>query len=127
MNSKLLLLALGSALVVTGAVYVGMPKDTEVKINCMALMKSRFEVGKSAVIQNQDGGLFVLTGHEGAVRFSGFVGPRSAQTLETDMIQQGLVDVSVSTEGQCVSDSGLVYTLVKGEYSLPPKPQPEKI
>lgn len=93
------------------------------KPHCVSLMRSLFEPGRSMVMNNSDGGIFVLTGANGAVEFHGFVGPSTAKTLKSEMINQGLIRVHVDIDGTCMADSGLEYTLVSGEYSIRPQQQ----
>lgn len=104
-----------------GAVVYNLNSDS--KPHCVNLMRTLFEPGRSMVMNNSDGGVFVLTGANGAIEFHGFVGPSTAKTLKSEMINQGLIRVHVNIDGTCMADSGLEYTLVSGEYSIQPQQQ----
>ena len=128
MKLKLAAVTLISSLALTGLIYVasnGLMSSQPA--NCTAILKSRYLHGQSAVMPNSDGGLFVLTGSEGSVLFTGFVGPKTALSLKNDMLDQGLIQVNVETEGQCVTDSGVIFTLVSGQYSIPQQPEADPI
>lgn len=96
--------------------------------NCRSLVLERAnKVSQKMVIPNGDGGVFLLSqGSEPMqIVFYGFIGPVTATTLKTEMIEVGLQDVRVSVSGHCSADNGLLYTVVYGAYKTAPQPQPE--
>lgn len=96
-------------------------------VRCNALLQERAsEAEQKMLMSNSDGGLFLLTkGVEPAqVLFIGYVGPITAEGLRTDMINSGLNKVKVETDGKCVSEGGLEYTVVVGSYSIPQPQDP---
>ena len=96
--------------------------------NCRSLVLERAnKVTQKMIMPNGDGGVFLLSrGPEPMqIVFYGFIGPTTATTLQSEMIEVGLQDVRVSVSGHCSADNGLLYTVVYGAYKTAPQPQPE--
>ena len=96
--------------------------------NCRSLVLERAnKVTQKMIMPNDDGGVFLLSrGPEPMqIVFYGFVGPSTATTLQTEMVEVGLQDVRVNVSGHCSADNGLLYTIVHGAYKTAPQPQPE--
>lgn len=128
LNTALIVVTGLSALTagVMSIILATMPNEP---VSCIKMLKSRAEeVEQKIVLPNQDGGLFLMMqgGQPNTVLFKGYVGPKSADLLKDQMVESGLLSVSVKTEGTCEAESGLVYTVVSGSYIVPP-PAPEPI
>lgn len=95
---------------------------------CIDVLKAEAnKVEQKMAMPNSDGGLYLLTQGDKTdrVNFLGYVGPKSVEKVEPMMVENGLLNVSVKTVGQCETDGGLVYTLVSGHYDVPEqKPDP---
>lgn len=95
--------------------------------SCNGLLQERAnEAEQKMLMNNSDGGLYLLTkGPENnQVLFIGYVGPESSKRLRDEMLNAGLSKVHVETEGTCVSEGGLKYTVVTGSYVTAPQPDP---
>jgi hypothetical protein len=90
------------------------------------LMEKASEVERKMLMQNSDGGLYLMTEgvEERQILFIGYVGPVSAEQLRVQMINAGLSKVHVETDGICVSEGGLEYTVVTGSYITAAQPDP---
>jgi len=74
---------------------------------------------RKMIMPNRDGGVFLLLQEEtGGVRFIGYIGPKSAESLAEDMAKSGLLQIRVENTGQCEAESGLIYTVVEGNYMI---------
>lgn len=96
-------------------------------VNCNSLLQEKAnDADQKMLMSNSDGGLYLLTKgpEQNQVLFIGYVGPHSAEILKSEMIDAGLSKVKVETEGTCVSEGGLKYTVVTGSYITQPKPDP---
>jgi len=94
--------------------------------NCRSLVLERAnKVTQKMIMPNGDGGVFLLSrGPEPMqIVFYGFIGPTTATTLQSEMIEVGLQDVSVDVSGHCSADNGLLYTVVYGAYKTAPQPE----
>lgn len=90
------------------------------------LRKSAETESQKMLLPNKDGGLFLLINKDTHVQFIGYLGPKSIETLASEMTNAGLLQVDVKKEGQCVAENGLVYTLATGTY-VPAAPKPDPI
>lgn len=90
------------------------------------LMEKASEVERKMLMQNSDGGLYLMTEgvEERQILFIGYVGPASAEQLRVQMINAGLSKVHVETDGTCLSEGGLEYTVVTGSYVTAAQPDP---
>jgi len=121
---------IGIGLTVLGFIGFGvvMMLPSKAPPNCRSLVLERAnKVSQKMFMPNDDGGVFLLSrGPEPMqIVFYGFVGPSTATTMQTEMIEIGLQDVRVSVSGHCSADNGLLYTIVHGAYKTVPQPQPE--
>lgn len=124
MNNKVKVIAglgLLSGLVVASVVNFAMDIVTREPRSCVGILKKRAEeVENKMVLPNDDGGLFLMTeGGPRVVNFLGYVGPSTVEKMRGQMIEAGLTDVTVKSEGTCQTESGLEYTVVSGRYTLP--------
>lgn len=129
MNSKLAHV-IGIALTVISLSAIGtfMLLPAKQPQNCRTLILERAnKVTQKMLMPNGDGGVFLLSrGPEPLqIVFYGFVGPVTATTLQTEMIESGLQEVRVSSSDTCSADNGLIYTVVYGSYKVAPQPLEE--
>ena len=121
---------IGIGLTVVGLIGFGgvMLLPSKAPPNCRSLVLERAnKVTQKMIMPNGDGGVFLLSrGPEPMqIVFYGFIGPTTATTLQSEMIEVGLQDVRVGVSGHCSADNGLLYTVVYGAYKTAPQPQPE--
>jgi hypothetical protein len=93
--------------------------------SCIQTLKTKAEKAEQKmVMQNDDGGLFLLTNSDvpGLVQVLGFIGPKSLESVVSQMENSGLVNISMKLGEECVVESGLIYTLVSGSYEIPTPP-----
>lgn len=128
LNVKLVAIALVSFAMPTVVVLTVKSLQSEPLPECVSVLKEKAKVEtRKMVAPNQDGGLFLLLESHipNNINFHGFLGPKTASTLQQQMQENGLKGVEVKVEGQCETESGLVYTLVSGHYEMPvEKPDP---
>lgn len=94
--------------------------------SCIDVIKNAADNNnRKMIMPNRDAGVFLLVQEEtGGVRFVGYVGPKSAESLSEEMARAGLIQVNVKQTGQCEAESGLIYTVVEGSYMVA-EPVPE--
>jgi hypothetical protein len=126
MKLNIIALAVVSVVVSVASLIVVQLKDPP---SCTATLKTKSESAQQKmVVQNDDGGLYLLTSTDvaGVIEVLGFIGPKSLESMVENMERSGLINVSMKVKGQCIADNGLVYSLVNGYYSLP-APKPERL
>lgn len=95
--------------------------------SCEGLLSERAnEADEKVIMNNRDGGLYLMTRgpEQRQVLFFGYLGPVSAEQLRGEMVDAGLTKVKIETEGTCVSEGGVKYTVVVGSYVPAPQPDP---
>lgn len=124
------IVAVGLVAAVTGSVGITsyLLSDGPAMPICIDVLKAEAnKVEQKMAMPNSDGGLYLLTqgNKTDRVNFLGYVGPKSVEKVQPMMIENGLLNVSVKTVGQCETEGGLIYTLVSGHYDVPEqKPDP---
>lgn len=91
------------------------------------LRKLANEAEEKMVMPNADGGLVLMTPgiNPSDVRFTSYVGPKTAPKIQEMLVNSGLQNVVVTVGETCETESGLLYTLVRGSYTMPEeKPDP---
>lgn len=127
-NRASIILSLTAIVTGLAGLMIVVNSTSEPKLICIDVLKQKAEtLEKKAVESNPDGGLFLIS--EGKqprqVNFTGYVGPKTVEVMRVQMVESGLLNIRVETQGTCEAENGLIYTLVTGTYTIPEqKPDP---
>jgi len=125
------------AVVLVGVAGVGagigglVAKLNEPPLICIDMLrKLANELPEKMVMPNADGGLVLVSPgiNPDDVRFTSYVGRKTAPKLKELLVSSGLKNVSVSVGETCETESGIEYTVVRGSYTVPQEePESEPI
>lgn len=128
MKLKIAVMALVGAIAAGAAIGQIVSALNEPNPVCIeVLRKLANELEEKMVMPNADGGLVLMSPgiNPTDVRFTSYVGPKTAPKIQELLVNSGLQNVVVTVGETCETESGLLYTLVRGSYTIPEeKPDP---